>query len=485
MSDLADSRPDGLWRGLPPTVAVPALWLRNNLFNTWYNSVLTVLILWALWHLIPPVLDWLIWESVTFADGDAAEAAAACRQADGACWAFIQEWHRFLLFGRFPFDEHLRPGVAVLLFAALLSASAAQPGTRAWPWVPIGTTGLVGLLLAAAAVIGAGDFLGLNTGLAVGGEPVSAAALAAAVADPDAAPVLAAAFPVLTEPFVLAGPTVFLPLSTVLGLAALVLLAGLILLAWAAIAGHRGWAVWLAGLWPATIITIGGLMLGGVYGMTLVRTTEWGGLPLTLGLSVIGLAVAFPIGVLLALGRRSALPAVRLMSIAYIELIRGVPLITVLFMASVLFPLFLPQGVSINNLLRAQIGIILFSAAYIAEVVRGGLQALPRGQYEAADSLGLTYWQTMRLIILPQALRISIPPLVNTFISAFKDTSLVLIIGLIDLLAAAKQALTNPEWRGFYREAYLFIAVLYFVFCFSMSRYSQWLEKRVNIGSRR
>jgi general L-amino acid transport system permease protein len=441
VSDLADHPPDRGRRGLPYAVAMPAQWLRDNLFNTWFNSILTILILWGLWQLIPPILDWLVWDSVVAVGADAGEAAAACRQADGACWAFIQEWHRFLLFGRFPFDEQWRPATAAFLFVALLSATVSQPGMKAWPWVPLGATGLVGALFAAAGV------LGLAAPFAPGGSLLSG--------------------------------------ETLIGPAALALLAGLVWLTRAAMTRRVGWALWLAGLWPATVLAIGGLMFGGVYGMALVRTTEWGGLPLTLGLAVIGLAAAFPIGILLALGRRSSLPAVRMMSVAYIELIRGVPLITVLFMASVLFPLFLPQGVTINNLLRAQIGIILFAAAYLAEVVRGGLQSLPRGQYEAADSLGLTYWQTTRLIVLPQALRISIPPLVNTFIGVFKDTSLVIIIGLIDLLAAAKQALTNPEWRGFYREAYLFIAVIYFVFCFSMSRYSQWLEKRVNVGTRR
>ena len=179
------------------------------------------------------------------------------------------------------------------------------------------------------------------------------------------------------------------------------------------------------------------------------------------------------------------MPAVRSICVVYIELIRGVPLITVLFMASVLFPLFLPTGVTIDKLLRAQVGMILFAAAYLAEVVRGGLQAIPKGQYEAAESLGLGYWRKMRLIILPQALRISIPPLVNTFIGFFKDTTLVIIIGLFDLLNAAKAALTDREWAGFYMEGYLFCAIIYFIFCYSMSRYSQNLERKLETGHAR
>src|SRR6202034_3350534 len=174
-------------------------------------------------------------------------------------------------------------------------------------------------------------------------------------------------------------------------------------------------------------------------------------------LAVVGMAAAFPLAVLLALGRRSRLPAIRLACIGYIELVRGVPLVTVLFMASVMLPLFLPAGMTIDKLLRAQIAFILFAAAYLAEVVRGGLQALPKGQIEAADSLGLSYWQRTRLIVLPQALAMVIPPLVNSFISMFKDTSLVLIISLFDLLSCAETALTDPNWQGFYVEAYVFV----------------------------
>src|SRR5882757_5624892 len=172
-----------------------------------------------------------------------------------------------------------------------------------------------------------------------------------------------------------------------------------------------------------------------------------------------------------ALGRRSRLPAVRMICVAYIELIRGVPLITVLFMASVMLPLFLPEGVTIDKLLRAQVAFILFAAAYLAEVIRGGLQAIPKGQIEAAYSLGLSYARRTRLIVLPQALSMVIPPLVNNFIGAFKNTSLVIIIGLFDLLGTANAALADPNWQGFAPEAYVFTAAIYFCFCFFMSRY--------------
>jgi general L-amino acid transport system permease protein len=227
------------------------------------------------------------------------------------------------------------------------------------------------------------------------------------------------------------------------------------------------------------------LMWGGVFGLTFVSNDQWGGLPLTLILSVVGMVLSFPLAILLALGRRSDLPAIRAVCVGFIEFVRGVPLVSVLFMASVMFPLFLPDGVTIDKLLRAQVGIILFTAAYLAEAVRGGLQAVPRGQYEAADALGLGYWQKMGLIILPQALKISIPPLVNQFISMFKDTSLVIIIGLFDLLTTAKTALSDPQWRPFFVESYTFVALIYWGFCFFMSRYSQFLERKLETGHRR
>lgn len=232
----------------------------------------------------------------------------------------------------------------------------------------------------------------------------------------------------------------------------------------------------IALLWGGGTLLCGWLMAGGL-GLTPVPTSLWGGLPITLMLAVFGTLLAFPLGVLLALGRRSELPVVRAVCIAYIELIRGVPLITVLFMASIMFALFLPEGLTFDKLLRAQIAIILFNAAYIAEVVRAGLQALPRGQYEAASALSLGYWQTQRLVVLPQALRITIPAQVNSFIDNFKDTSLVIIVSIFDFLYAVKQSVVSDlDWRHYFVEGYLFAMAVYWIFCFAMSRYSQWLE---------
>ncbi len=226
------------------------------------------------------------------------------------------------------------------------------------------------------------------------------------------------------------------------------------------------------------------LFYGGL-GLPVVETRLWAGLMLTLILGVVGIVFSLPIGILLALGRRSDLPVLRLLCIAFIEVVRAVPLITVLFMASVMLPLFLPPGVTFDKLLRAMVGIALFTAAYMAEVVRGGLQAIPRGQYEGAMALGLNYWRMTGLVVLPQALRISIPGIVNTFIGSFKDTTLVLIIGLFELLGIVQQATRDANWRGLSIEGFVFAGAIYFVFCFGMSRYSQYLERRLHTGHKR
>lgn len=340
-------------------------WARVNLFNGLWNSLLTLAALYLMLRFVWGIVDWSLIDAVWVApDG---RTCRAMTNESGACWAFIGQWYRFILFGRYPFAEQWRPLLVVMLFLALVLTSCDR---RMW----------------------------------------------------------------------LRGP----------------LLAG----------------IWLAGLVLCLI-----LMRGGMLGLVPVGTDLWNGLPLTLFLAVIALAGAFPLAILLALGRRSAMPTIRAICVGYIELVRGVPIITVLFMASVMLPLFLPAGVNIDNLLRALVGLMLFYAAYLAEVVRGGLQAIPRGQYEAADALGLSYWKKNRLVVLPQALTISIPPLVNTFISAFKDTTLVTIVGLFDLLTTAGNAITDPAWRGFYVEAYVFVAMIYFVFCFFMSRYSRYLER--------
>ncbi len=227
------------------------------------------------------------------------------------------------------------------------------------------------------------------------------------------------------------------------------------------------------------------MLYGGYFGLRVVETHRWGGLMLTLILAVVGMVAALPLGILLALGRRSQMPIVKSFCVVFIEFWRGVPLITILFMASVMLPLFLPTGVSVDRLVRALIGITLFQSAYMAEVIRGGLQAIPKGQEEAAAALGMNYWMRMGLIVMPQALKMMIPGIVNTFISLFKDTTLVMIIGLFDLLGIVQAALSDSRWLGFALEGYVFAAFMFWIFCFSMSRYSQYLEKKLNTGHKR
>ncbi|HEX9489491.1 MAG TPA: amino acid ABC transporter permease [Stellaceae bacterium] len=354
MADIAHA---ALVRPLPQLYR----WLRANLFATPLSTALTLLVLYVLIKVVPPLVDWAIVNASLTAPNE-----QACAARGGACWAFIAKWYRFILFGRYPYSEQWRPAVVVLLLIMLLVASC----------------------------------------------------------------------------------------------------------------DRRLWGRALVLLWAAGVAAVAVLMGGGVLDLPGVDTDLWNGLPLALILAVGGLALGFPLAVALALGRQSHMPGVRAFSVAYIEFFRGLPFITVLFMAAVLFPLFLPPEVSIAKLWRVEVAFILFLAAYLAEVVRGGLQAIPRGQYEAAAALGLGYWRQMRLVILPQALRIAIPPLVGTFIGGFKDTALVSIVGLFDLLQDVAVGTNDPSWRGAYIEGYAFVAAIYFVFCYAMSRYSRSLEAR-------
>jgi general L-amino acid transport system permease protein len=347
----------------PPVTSIGVIgWVRNNLFNGVFNSILTIVTLFFLWKVVPPLFRWAFINSAWSTTGQ------ACRKIAGACWSIIYANFRFIIFGFYPYEQQWRPLLAMMILFGLLFYSR----------------------------------------------------------------------------------------------------------------NRTHWKKPLAYAWIIGLFTMGLLMKGGILGLPSVESTQWGGLPLTLLLAVFGLTAAYPLGVILALGRRSKMPMVKLLSVLYIELIRGVPLISLLFMSSIIFPLFLPQGITINKILRAQVAIILFTAAYIAEVVRGGLQGMSRGQYEAAESIGLNYTLTMRLVILPQALKIVIPPTVSILISAFKDTSLVVIIALFDLLKTTQSVLSNPEWMGFSREAYVFIAILYFLGCFSMSNYSRKLERELS-----
>lgn len=259
---------------------------------------------------------------------------------------------------------------------------------------------------------------------------------------------------------------------------------GLVPMAIPSVPGKKWNAIFLVAVFPIVSFF---LLAGGYFGLQAVETPLWGGLLVTLVVAISGIAASLPLGILLALGRRSDMPVVKLASIIFIEFWRGVPLVTVLFMSSVVLPLFLPEGVTFDKLLRALIGVALFASAYMAEVIRGGLQAIPRGQYEGAQALGLSFWRMMRLIVLPQALKMVIPGIVNTFIGLFKDTTLVLIIGLFDLLGIIQLSFTDPTWSTPYTShtGYAFAGLIFWVFCFSMSRYSMFMERRLHTGHRR
>ncbi len=340
-------------------------WLKDNLFSTKTNGVLTILALGVIWKTLPPLISWALINATW------STAPVKCPpDTSGACWTFIFVKFRVLMLGLYPEAFMWRPIVAFFLFAGTCAATYFR-------WLAPRLLILVWLLL---------------------------------------------------------------PL-------------------------------------PLFLLINGSNAFQGI-GLAPVEQSLWGGLMLSTGLAAIGIIWSLPFGILLALGRRSSLPLVKAICVTIIECVRGVPLITILFMASVMLPIFLPQDMTINNLLRVQIGIILFSSAYIAEVVRGGLQAVPLGQIEAANSLGLKPWRITWLVVLPQALRHVVPSLIGRCVALFKDTSLVIIVGLLDFLGMIKASAQDPKWLGYDAEAYVFCALVYWAICFSMSRYGKSIEQR-------
>ena len=356
-------------RPAPSRTSGLAARVRANLFADWFSTLATLAMVALAIYVLPAFIEWAFAKAVFRPDANACQAA----RGEGACWGVVAEKWRFIIFGRYPFEQQWRPEIATVLLLGLVTMSCVR---AFWKW-------------------------------------------------------------------------------------------------------------WLGVLW-LVVIPVFFWLMGGGFGLPKVPTDLWGGLPLTVMLATFSIVFAFPLSILVALGRRSSLPAIRTLCIFYVEIIRGVPLISVLFMASFLFPLFLPVGQSPDVLLRVLVGITLFAAAYLAETVRGGLQAIPNGQVEAARSLGLTYGQTQRKIVLPQALAIVVPGIMNSFIAIFKDTSLVTIVSLYELTGAMSLALnSDADWRPFKIEGYIFIALVYFAFCFAMSRYSLWIEKRVSVGKNR
>ncbi len=369
---LGGGKPD-----LPPPIMVagPIAWMRDNLFSSTLNTLLTLASAYLIYLALPPLLDWMVF-SATWSfppevlAGERSPSVSDCAEG-GACWIFVRARIGQFIFGFYPDAERWR---VVLCFV-----------------------------------------------MAFGGIY-----------------------------FLLAGPERFKRQSALFFFVAFPIL-----------------SAWL---------------LPGGLGLTPVPTEQWGGFMLTLVIAMVGIVLSLPLGVVLALGRRSKLPVIHLLCIVIIEFVRGVPLITILFMANIMLPLFLPQGTDVNVLLRVLVGATLFASAYMAEVVRGGLQAIPKGQTEGAQALGLGYWQMMRLIVLPQALRISIPGIVNTFIGFFKDTTLVSMVGLFDFLNMVRAGHKDANWVGVEMSGYFYCAVVYWFFCFAMSRYSMWLERKLHTG---
>ena len=430
MSQATDTAPAATRPAmLPPVIDAGALgWLRKNLFSSVGNSITTILVVAFLVWLISWLVTWALLNATFHA-----ESGKDCLQNHGACWALIGEKYRYIFFGSFPYEQHWRPLFAILTMIGMLVLSCDR---RMWNW-------------RLAVIWPVGSFI----------------------------------------TFLLMFGQIFIPVTLVFLLALIAGLGGYMIRRKVADSGERVAYMALMAIGVVyLVLRIAGVLPGlsiPIAPFSFVETGLWGGLAVTMILATYGLAFAFPYGILLALGRRSKLPLIRGLCIGFIELIRGVPLISLLIMASVMLPLFLPAGVNFDKFLRAQVAVILFAGAYIAEIVRGGLQSLSKGQFEAADAMGLNYVQKTAFIVLPQALRVVIPPLINTFIGFFKDTSLVLIIGIFDFLSTANQAQVDPLWAGYPGEVYMFAAAVYFCFCFSMSRYSKYLERELNKGTQR
>lgn len=502
---------------LPPPPGTAGLrgWLRQNLFPSAGNTLLSLAIGSLLAVIAWSIIDWAVIRAVwTGADREACAVDGA-----GACWPFV--WAKFpqWLFGFYPIAERWRPTL-VFLIGAVAFVPMLMPSAPFKQWNALFLA--VAFPVIALILLSGGNFdigvkgyamLLLVALLASVMLPVAALGLEEGVKGNRAGVILALAGLIPALLWLMAESVAAMSgLLSLLGLAILEPVARALLFLRDMVNGHAAMpyvqfgAFVLAailsvlslkdarargtiGRWLAAVgVALGILLLLDIdFGLVPVETSNWGGLLVTLVVSVTGIAASLPLGILLALGRRSRMPIVRLFSVVFIEVWRGVPLITVLFMSSVMLPLFLPDGLSFDKLLRALIGISLFSAAYMAEVVRGGLQAIGKGQYEGAMALGLSYWQMMGKIVLPQALKVSIPNIVGTFIGLFKDTTLVLIIGIYDFLGIIRAGTQDAKWASDQtgNTGYFVAAIIYWAFCFGMSRYAMFTERRLSAGMRR
>ena len=428
----------------PPATTGVVGWVRFNLFDGIGNTITTVICLTLLGYLFLAFYDWAFVRAVM-----EASSRKECRLDDGwgTCWAGVEFWFTRFIYGRYPDAEVWRVDLAALVFVAWMAPL----------WIPR-VTAKVTVGLSAVLI-----FPFLASYMFLGGERNWFMAIVVAISLAwFIGTMIHVAFCVLTN------------------------------------RGLGTWIVQVTGFaskddrshkYPLIGAAVVGFLVV-YFGMadwqeTEIGPNQWGGLFLTLVISGIGIASALPLGIVLALGRRSEMPVVRVLCVAFIELFRSVPLITILFMATTMFPLFLPKGLVFNNLASVIVAVCLFSAAYMAETVRGGLQAIPKGQYEAAEAMGLSYWQSMGLIIMPQALKLMIPNIVGSFIGLFKDTTLVSIIGLYDLLGMINAISQDPQWIGLHHEPLFTAALIYFVGCYAMSKYSQHLERTLGAGDRR
>jgi general L-amino acid transport system permease protein len=411
----------------PPVTEVGAIkWMRENLFSGWLNSLLTVVSLYFIFWLVAHVAPWFantVWNA-----GSLAECREILGGTEGACFAVINDrWHQ-LLFGFYPSELYWRPTLTLVLMLVALAPVLFTQLPRKMLWFSIIYPALAFWLLWGGSIWYPVSAL---AGLAVG----------------------YAAFRALA------------PVSSILG----------------AVGAILAPVLW----WLTLSASVAGTLQDMIpIAIQETRSRDFGGFMLSIIIGVTGISLSLPMGILLALGRKSDMFLIKTVCVGFIEFIRGVPLITLLFTASLLLNYFLPPGTNFDLILRVVIMVTLFAAAYMAEVIRGGLAALPKGQYEAADSLGLDYWKSMRLIILPQALKISIPGIVNTFIGLFKDTTLVVFIGLLDPIGLSNAIRADTNWNGIYWELFIFIGALFFIFCFSISRYSMYLERKLKTDHR-
>ncbi len=416
-------------------------WVVKNLFSSWFNGLLTLFGAYIIYLAVSVIFQFTILDAIwSGADGK------SCRlvgdgglvpndRALGACWPYVKAFFPQFIYGTYPVEERWRVDISMIV-GVLALVPLLMPTV---PYKRENTIFMLGIYPFMVVILLTGGNIGISNG--AWGFLVGLM-------------ILGAGF-VIFQAKTTASITIGGGLKIVAAIGAVIA------------------AVYLA--------------LGFDYGMNDVETPLWGGLLVTLVVAITGIVASFPIGIILALGRRSEMPVARLMSVIFIEFWRGVPLITVLFMSSVMLPLFLPEGVQFDKLLRVLIGVTLFSSAYMAETVRGGLQAIPRGQYEGAMALGLSFWKVMGLIVLPQALKLVIPGIVNAFIGLFKDTTLVSIVGLFDLLGKVQSSFSDPNWLTpvTSHTGLLFAAAVFWIFCFGMSRYSIFMENLLHRGHKR